>query len=277
MRSPYSFLILIATLAFSLIGISNVNSQTVSFDYKDSTIPCLNKKFTIVAHVFLDSLNQEPTLAEADITAMIDEVNEIFKPICASFEICEFNYIPYYQFDTLRDGIIRRDMEKRYFVRNHINMFFIHSQTLEVSPNGFASFNAIQEPDSGIVVIERNGLDNNHFFIARNLGTYFGLYDTNHEPGTELVDGSNCATAGDMICDTPADPYIPMSPFDTYIDFEGPPECLYILGQTDPNGEDYVPDVGNIMSWYAPCYCGFSKEQYIKMANNYLQSAKKKW
>ncbi len=42
--------------------------------------------------------------------------------------------------------------------------------------------------------------------IAHEMGHYFGLLHT-HETanGTELVNGTNCGTAGDLLCDTPAD------------------------------------------------------------------------
>ncbi|MBK8612472.1 MAG: hypothetical protein IPN85_03120 [Flavobacteriales bacterium] len=64
--------------------------------------------------------------------------------------------------------------------------------------------------------------------------------------GAELVDGSNCATTGDLICDTPADPDLGLPGMVTY------GTCSYIGTATDANGQAYAPITSNIMS-YAPC------------------------
>ncbi len=62
----------------------------------------------------------------------------------------------------------------------------------------------------------------------------------------ELVDGSNCATAGDYICDTPADPNLGLAGMVEY------GSCEYIGTVTDANGDPYAPMVHNVMS-YSPC------------------------
>ncbi len=64
--------------------------------------------------------------------------------------------------------------------------------------------------------------------------------------GAELVDGSNCTTAGDFICDTPADPNLGLAGMIEY------GTCNYIGTLTDANGDAYTPSTTNIMS-YAPC------------------------
>ncbi|MBP7450296.1 MAG: hypothetical protein KA817_09670 [Flavobacteriales bacterium] len=82
---------------------------------------------------------------------------------------------------------------------------------------------------------------------AHEVGHVLGLmhtHDTNF--GAELVDGSNCATAGDLICDTPADPNLGISGMIDYV------TCTYIGTGTDANGQAYTPSTTNIMS-YAPC------------------------
>jgi hypothetical protein len=42
--------------------------------------------------------------------------------------------------------------------------------------------------------------------FAHEIGHNFGLLHTHQTPPAELVSGTNCATAGDEVCDTPADP-----------------------------------------------------------------------
>jgi len=119
--------------------------------------------------------------------------------------------------------------------------------------------------------------------LAHHMGHLLGLHPTNYEGHTELVDGSNCATAGDRICDTPADPY-------GYIRDESgswtttpTPEleeynrgCEFVWKELDDNGQFYNPIVSNIMSPY-PCKCQFTYEQYVKMAEYYNAASVKNY
>tara|TARA_R110001592_G_scaffold119491_5_gene322650 strand:- start:2429 stop:2758 length:330 start_codon:yes stop_codon:yes gene_type:complete len=109
------------------------------------------------------------------------------------------------------------------------------------------------------------------------MGHYFGLPHTwagANAPGSELADGSNCTTAGDQICDTPADPFIEGTEGEDYVD----DDCRFIDMQQDANGDYYTPDIGNIMSYYPDrCKCGFSHDQFWVMVNTYLNSNPKMW
>lgn len=71
----------------------------------------------------------------------------------------------------------------------------------------------------------------------------FGLYHTHDKrgQGTEYVDGSNCANAGDLVCDTPADPQLSSGNVNE--------QCQYIGTDKDPKGDTYNPDPKNIMSY----------------------------
>jgi hypothetical protein len=90
----------------------------------------------------------------------------------------------------------------------------------------------------------------NHSTFTHEVGHYFNLYHT-HETflGAECVDGSNCSTAGDLFCDTPADPNLSgnMNP-----DFS----CLYVGSVSDVcgSGDPYGPATDNIMS-YSNSWC----------------------
>lgn len=86
--------------------------------------------------------------------------------------------------------------------------------------------------------------------MAHELGHFFGLIHTFGGSNwgaitTELVNGSNCLTAGDLICDTPADPY-PNTLVTT--------ACQYAGTAVDTNGDAYLPDFQNLMS-YSPLKC----------------------
>lgn len=266
-----TFLVAFFVLTGSLLG---VHAQTVSFATREANMPCLDKTFTVVAHQFLDSINQEPVISEAEIRELFEEVSALFFPICVRFEVCAFEYSPLFSFDTLYSEAWLLDMTTRFAVDNHIQVYFLgRDQAPEGQLCGRASFEGIREPEGSYIVVERECLT--RFSLARHLGRYFGLYATNNgDVLDELVDGSNCETTGDFICDTPPDPFgkAPTSPY-----FDAQQPCLFILDYTDVNGEHYQPDMGNIMSEYIDCHCGFSRGQYLKMAENYLSSLRKKW
>lgn len=100
--------------------------------------------------------------------------------------------------------------------------------------------------------------------IEHEMGHVLNLPHT-HDGGTELVDGSNCSTSGDYICDTPADPGLSTS------NVNG--SCLYTGTSTDANGDPYNPLTNNFMS-YAPHYCrnSFTQGQIDRM-NDYLNTS----
>ena len=94
------------------------------------------------------------------------------------------------------------------------------------------------------------------------LGQYLSLYPTQGPNGAtpEFVDGSNCTTAGDEICDTPADPGLHQGGY-----MSG---CNYAAPNTvqDPQGDTYQPDTGNYMSYASgTCRDHFSPQQMARM------------
>ena len=260
------------------------NGQDLHRKFAD--LPCFNKNFNTIVHVAVDSLNRDPVASELFINEMLEETSKYFEPICISFSACEINVIEdNYAYANLQDAPIplseRIDkMEALFHKPLRINIFIVDSiQNVEC---GLGEFEGIKTEDEANVVIELNNCpdlkasDN----LAHQLGHLFGLYDTFESAHPiELVNGSNCETAGDFICDTPADPYnrtIPI-PGDTlnysksYL--RG---CEFVFLAQDINGEYYQPDVGNIMSAY-PCKCGFTREQYLKMSEVYFSSSVKQF
>jgi hypothetical protein len=100
--------------------------------------------------------------------------------------------------------------------------------------------------------------------VSHEMGHVLNLYHTHQ--GTqplsgvtcpELVNGSNAATCGDMVEDTPADPCICLN-----VD----QNCNWLGSDQDANGESYLPDNENIMSYAGPeCVNYFSCLQGFRM------------
>jgi len=92
--------------------------------------------------------------------------------------------------------------------------------------------------------------------LIHELGHYFGLHHTHQTYfGEELVDGSNCETAGDLICDTPADPNLLTNW-----------SCVYEGTLADENGALYQPDMTNHMSYSRHfCRSSFTEQQFTLM------------
>ncbi len=79
---------------------------------------------------------------------------------------------------------------------------------------------------------------------------------------TERASGSNCATAGDFICDTPAD-------YNNGIGWNG---CNFTLNVLDPVGEQINPDERNYLSYFLDCpdeEYFFSDQQISAMQADY--------
>ena len=108
--------------------------------------------------------------------------------------------------------------------------------------------------------------------IPHELGHNFNLYHTfgsgpPNTPSNELVTrgpGANCQTAGDLICDTPADPwYQPGLQYDSGSDC---PHYSPLSTPRDANGEPYQPMLSNIMSYFwLGCPHDFTPGQYERM------------
>jgi hypothetical protein len=233
-------------------------------------LPNLGKTFSIVAHIVSDSSGT----AAVDSVKLKDEIalmNKYFSPIGVKFEICKIDNIPNYTLFALKDEKEYGELLNQYRLDKRINMYFVQSYPAG-EMFGEAKFNGISKPDStNILVLSAHA---SAARMAHLMGHFFGLVHTFDIRG-EFVDGSNCTTTGDKICDTPADPFEEGSnPLDdlSTVDF-----CRFTGKSKDFKGQYYVPDVGNIMSMYFPCYCSFSQDQLRLMAENYINSADKLW
>jgi hypothetical protein len=253
-----------------LLFVVLIFSLQIGFAQTNNRLPCVDKKFSVVAHIFNDSLGN-PGITEATILDLFEAVNVDFAPICISFEVCEFQYHDNFQYDAHNRPEQWQEMQNLYHEENRINIYYVNAIVEPTGVCGYAGLGQITNTTASGIVIQKSGTcctltSKTH---SHEMGHYFGLEHTFMDAGTnELADGSNCATAGDGICDTPADPFINGSAMALWLD-----GCRFISTNLDANGDYYDPIVGNIMSYYPDdCACGFTHEQYDKMAETYLSN-----
>ncbi|PHQ78815.1 MAG: hypothetical protein COB69_09195 [Phycisphaera sp.] len=147
--------------------------------------------------------------------------------------------------DTLAELNALRQLDQ---VQNTINVYFVSNLRIEIgSLCGISSFTTSSV--DGIAVdyacLPHAG---NPSTFPHELAHYFDLYHT-HEPafGTECTDGTNCLDAGDLVCDTPADPNVRG---------DVPPSTCVWNGSDTPTcgAAPYTPPTRNVLS-YAPSTC----------------------
>lgn len=246
---------------FSIIAIvvCSLSMSGQNLHTLDKEIPCLNKTFSIYMHVTLDSL-RETSWTPEQMQSAVEVTNQYFAPICTQFEICKIDTLENWTWDTLSRDYRVDEINRLFYQENRINIYLV-DRFDDPTLCGFASGLGVNTS----MIYLRAGC------LPHEMGHLFGLLHTFEGSGVENVNGSNCDIAGDLICDTPADPFIE----GTQIQWLGE-NCEFIYTGTDINGEYYQPHVGNIMSYYG-CDCGFTRGQYIKMANTWLNSDRKMW
>ncbi len=243
-----------------LIILSLTSMKLASQDpthYTNRNLPCIERKFHMYVHVALDSL-RETNITTDKIKALIEKANVAFAPICISFDYCKIDTVIDYSFATINDRVEPELLRTRFQKHRRINLYLVDSLMMR----SFSHRNGIQTEEYAMIIIPKTGQG-----LIHELGHTFGLYHTfEQEFGLELVDQSNCKTAGDFICDTPADPGNPENE-----------QCNFYYLLRDSNDDFYKTEIGNYMSHHYCAHCFFTAEQYERMAQNYLSSPIKLW
>lgn len=163
-----------------------------------------------------------------------------------------------------------------YDAPNAMNQYYVNFFTTP-GLGGYAYY-----PDNGIystrsfILGVNDETDLGNRLVPHELGHNFNLIHTFGQNGgsgtlgsgvtTELVTrgaGANCTTDGDLVCDTPADPYNMTGAYYSY-----PNGCLQYDPNSparDANGQAYSPSTTNIMSYYYPCTHDFTPGQQQRM------------
>lgn len=224
------------------------NTQTLNGAYIPQDT-CLNKKFSLVIHIVLDS-SGTTGVQPGDITKGIDSLNKYFKPICVSFEACFVKKIKDYNYNEWDKTIHEPVVRLTYHDAKVINIYLVENI---VKPAGAAGYAA---SGNDLIVIKKNAFAS--MVSVHEMGHFFDLPHTFENFVPELVIRSNaCYNSGDGFCDTDADPY-PAGKVTSM-------PCEFQVGPQDAQGQYYTPPVDNIMSYWK-CPCKFTQEQYNWMA-----------
>ncbi len=143
------------------------------------------------------------------------------------------------------------------WIPNTVNVYFCPNTNL----CGISSFTTSFAQG---MIVDNNcaGIPANNSTFAHEMGHYFNLYHT-HETafGAECPDGLNCGEAGDLICDTPADPVLTGNVNLTTCAYTGSAAPPQICGLGP-----YNPQTDNLMSYSGKlCRDLFTPEQISKM------------
>jgi GEVED domain/Fibronectin type III domain/Pregnancy-associated plasma protein-A len=155
-------------------------------------------------------------------------------------------------------------------VSNALNMYFVNYFN-QGGLGGYAYYPGNYSYTTRSFIAAGTGYNDNDVgnrLIPHELGhnfnlihTFNGSTDNNYAELVTRGSGANCTTAGDLVCDTPADPYGRTGASTNYVN-----NCQAYNGTaTDPTGAVYSPSITNIMSYYFPCVHDFSPGQYDRI------------
>jgi hypothetical protein len=240
--------------------------------YEDDFIRDFNQGFRnmpiiyvpIKAHVVRTSTGTGG-LSTAQLNAAMTTMNSYYINANMQFYLCgSINYIDnntYFNFNQTDEAVLTAAND----VSTNINIYFMNSVTSSGGSGlcGYAYF-----PGGPNHIMMANNCATNGSTLSHEVGHFYALYHTHGKTNTgttdELVDGSNCTTNGDDVCDTPADPNLSGLVSTS---------CVYTGSATDANGDTFVPDPNNIMSYSRKvCRTIFSAGQYARINSTAVNS-----
>ena len=207
-------------------------------------------------------------ITEDLVAQQLCSLNEDYAPLDIVFYLKDktFNYInstSLYTNPTNSSSGSKMALEKNNAGKNSVNVFICEN----ADTGGLGTTLGYYDPNLDLIVMRKSEVGSTTGTLAHEAGHFFSLLhvfngwdqqawneddhgnpvSSQYSPGgvlNELADGSNCATSGDFLCDTPAD-------YNLGFSWSG---CsTYGGGCKDYNGEELNPQEDNYMSYFIGC------------------------
>lgn len=205
-------------------------------------------------------------LEKDTIESYIDYLNKSFEGAKISFfllgDIHNIHSERLFYFDVEENSIDHTEIDNRYAIQGTINIYFVGPVSIgNQLPIGWCGMAYFPEDKKDKIILSKFCATKE--LLVHEMGHFFSLYHT-HETffGKELVNGSNCSTSGDKICDTPADPGLNSRNTNE--------SCKYTGTTRDDSGAYYTPAVNNFMAYSRDaCRNTFTNDQMKKVQDAY--------
>lgn len=207
---------------------------------------------------------------------VLANLNEYYADADLNFIECNqpniINNDTYFDFDAAddQDPIVASEQ-----VDNVINVYVPGGYLESFSGTSLCGYAYFPWSSNDLILTKASCMINGSTF-AHEVGHYLGLYHTHGTSNCgsltdELVDGSNCETRGDDVCDTPADPNLRGQECDTYL---VDTDCNYTGDVVDANGDVFAPNPRNIMSYSRKACRDYFSPGQLARANFYATTSR---
>ena len=149
----------------------------------------------IAAHIVRSSSGQDG-ISTNDLNDAISDLNSAYSNVMIQFVHDQTDYIDNDLYYTVSEQNFPA-LAQINLAANKLNVYFC--------PQG-SGINGIAYLANNKCAVT-NAAAINGSTLAHEIGHNFYLYHTHGNGAQEYVNGSNCTTAGDYLCDTPAEPY----------------------------------------------------------------------
>ena len=219
----------------------------------------VNKLIRVFFHIARSDAGYNQAATMQQIDEEFADLLEDYAPYNICFAKVGVNFIDNSDINSFLDPDNDDDvaMLTPFLVPNCINIFY-HSNLGKYGGNAYDIPNTFCSVASSNIGLWRT--------ISHEVGHCLGLSHT--FVGSEYINGTNCSTLGDRVCDTQADPYSDDACFTSS-------NCLYTGTCQDPSGAtNYSPPYQNIMSYWGDRGCTlthFTTGQFQRI-NSFLET-----
>lgn len=251
-----AFMFVISSLSAQYCASSEVTGNTSKRTQTSSLTAKINGDDAIVINLVFNIMNSgsTSTVTEAQCLTTLATLNERFKDSDIAFRFNGYRNYFNNSASTINSDTEFNGLDNINSTTTSLRVYLVDGFAGDFSTGVIGK---AQLPGTFMAIRKDS---RNTFVLAHEIGHNLNLFHTFHgascEPDpdipAELANGSNCATAGDLVCDTPADPCMNQGTVDTACNYTG--------------GGGFNPDTSNYMS-YTELFCGtnFSDGQTTRM------------